>query len=175
MDKKVSFKNVLMVWIGIITMYTFYQYSLLDSVLNTVKQSGVNSLEDSTLITLIVTGQILVLIFILVGLMLVSIIFYFFGVLMQDDTSKTKYLYIISVVVFFNMLITVPLGCLNLFEGDKLITPSTNLYFVMFNPFLMLAIYVFYRLLSTTKLKRIVIVIYCVTYYLFQIASQTLL
>ncbi|MBK0151711.1 hypothetical protein, partial [Bacillus sp. S74] len=64
MDKKVSFKNVLMVWIGIITMYTFYQYSLLDSVLNTVKQSGVNSLEDSTLITLIVTGQILVLIFI---------------------------------------------------------------------------------------------------------------
>lgn len=166
-----NFKSIIYIWM-IISLLTFAnQLSIINYTLEKLDLQN-SHLNFSGAIFLIIFINILMVAMMCLSLIIVSLIMHFIGVITNNDIGKLNYLYIISFTFMINMLISIPLFFLNIFQDEGIITTSQNLYFMLLNPFVILAIITFYKLLRKYEVNLYLTITYMLLYYIFQIVSQ---
>ncbi|MCR6098289.1 hypothetical protein HXA31_17215 [Salipaludibacillus agaradhaerens] len=166
-----SLKKLKFVLVGIFLNFLIFIMSIAQE-LNSIANQHIE-VDPIIIHTMIIFIGVLNLLSLLIGLILVSLLAYFIGKILDSDTGKLKFFFIVSTTVFVTSLINLPLSIMNfLSTSNEIYLPTHNIILILFNPFLILGIYVLYNLLLETKLTKKAILTYCITYYLFQLSAN---
>lgn len=171
MLKKNNLKYILLLWFIISLLYFLNQFSILDYLQKKLNEQNLSlsNIEITIFILLII---VLTLIIFFISLFVLSLIMYFIGVISNNVISKMNCLYIISLTVMINMLSSIPLSIMNFINNENITLLSNNLLFVLFNPFLLLSLFVLYKELKKQNISTSLIIIYILAFYSLQTTAQ---
>ncbi|PLA22501.1 hypothetical protein CYK06_10795 [Staphylococcus hominis] len=171
MLKKNNLKYILLLWFIISLLYFLNQFSILDYLQKKLNEQNL-SLSNIEITIFILVIIVFTLIIFFISLFVLSLIMYFIGVISNNVISKMNCLYIISLTVMINMLSTIPLSIMNFINNENITLLSNNLLFVLFNPFLLLSLFVLYKELKKQNISTSLIIIYILVFYSLQTTSQ---
>lgn len=152
MLKKNNLKYILLLWFIISLLYFLNQFSILDYLQKKLNEQNL-SLSNIEITIFILVIIVFTLIIFFISLFVLSLIMYFIGVISNNVISKMNCLYIISLTVMINMLSTIPLSIMNFINNENITLLSNNLLFVLFNPFLLLSLFVLYKELKKQNIS----------------------
>lgn len=171
MLKKINLKYILLLWFIISLLYFLNQFSILDYLQKKLNEQNL-SLSNIEITIFILIIIVLILIIFFISLFVLSLIMYFIGVISNNVISKMNCLYIISLTVMINMLSSIPLSIMNFINNENITLLSNNLLFVLFNPFLLLSLFVLYKELKKQNISTSLIIIYILAFYFLQTTAQ---
>lgn len=171
MLKKNNLKYILLLWFIISLLYFLNQFSILDYLQKKLNEQNL-SLSNIEITIFILIIIVLTLIIFFISLFVLSLIMYFIGVISNNVISKMNCLYIISLTVMINMLSSIPLSIMNFINNENITLLSNNLLFVLFNPFLLLSLFVLYKELKKQNISTSLIIIYILAFYSLQTTAQ---
>ncbi len=166
--------SIKLVWFGILVNYILLYLSIFD-YLNNYMKSILPDLDSMVSVILVSIIGILNLASIFIGVLILSIIAYIFGRIFRIGITKREFLFICSIVMLVNTSIQIPIALANFInDSNNIVLVSNNLLFTLFNPFLLLSIFVFYKLLIKYDVPKKIIISYCLTFYFLQLGSTLL-
>ncbi|MDI0275118.1 MULTISPECIES: hypothetical protein [Bacillus] len=162
-------KKTVVYLLGIMISYVLFYSSVfhnLDNILNSILETqGVSS-------GIVIAVGVFNLFTIYIGILIYSLIGYVFGRISYLDLTKKEFLYIFTVTMFLNTLVHVPLAIANFFsEGSTIILSNQNYWFIVFNPFLLLATIALFKMLKKRKASFSKAIGFCGAYWIIQITG----
>ena len=133
---------------------------------------GLN-LQGASVNIIISVTILLNLAWIVIGILISSLVAYFFGRIFNAEANKKTFIYIFTFSNIIIQLINIPLAIGNFLNDNftKIILID-NPQIMFLNPLIYLAVLVFYKLLRIhTKMSKPVIIGYCFCFYLLKIAG----
>ncbi|MFG6147746.1 hypothetical protein [Halobacillus sp. B23F22_1] len=162
-------------WLVITALFLLFYASVFQYFLNYFKTDPLLESHTTVLIIVLLVIGVIIVTANIFGILLFSILTYIFGKIVDSGATKMDFLYICSCVILTNMLINLPVAAANFFTNGSIIIPNNNIYFIVLNPFLLLSVFVFFKLLSKTNIERVYNFVFCGVYYVVQVASSILL
>ncbi|REH88891.1 hypothetical protein, partial [Staphylococcus felis] len=160
-----NFKDILFIWLLMAILYAITIFSSFNLAYDKIQKLNI-SIEDNTIVTIVIVVSLLNFFLVLLQAIIFSIILYIINVITKNNLNKSDCLYIMSFALMINMLSIIPISLINLFFADTLMTTSNNIVYILLNPFLLLSLYVLYNFLKKRNVNKTMFIVSLIVYYM---------